>query len=486
MKVYIRTDASYEIGTGHVMRCLTLAGELEKRGADVSFICRENDGDLNNYIEQRGFAVSKLAKVSSGGQSKYPHSEWLGCSEELDAEESVNVIDDGAVLIVDHYALGKGFEDVVKAKVSKLVVIDDLADRPHNCNLLIDQNFYLGDLKARYNDLVPNECEVLAGPKFAMLRDEFYEARKNVAEKAREPKKVFVNFGGVDQDNYTLQVLQKLEGKRLEIIVVTGGANQNFEQIEEYCSGKNDIRLVRQTDKISELMLEADFAIGAGGATTWERCALGLPQILIPIAENQEQIIKDLDEHGAVIATDLDNFQGALDKMKVSYKELAETASSLVDAKGLRRVASSIMMNLRDAKLEDAENILEIRNCEEVRKFSINSEVIDYEDHICWFESSLENENRKILIAEVDKKIVGVLRYDFEDKQAEVSIYLNPQFFGMGYGEVLLAKGENWLRINKENVESIRATVLEENEASVKLFSSGGYNKELKYYIKWL
>jgi UDP-2,4-diacetamido-2,4,6-trideoxy-beta-L-altropyranose hydrolase len=184
-KILIRTDASVQIGTGHVMRCLTLADELRGRGAEVIFVCREFDGNLCGYIEEKGYIVHRLPVSDATEQGDQnieiglKHTAWLGADCQTDVEQVEEIIKDLESppdwLVVDHYALDERWEECLRSYCKKIMVIDDLADRPHNCDLLLDQNFY-ENLESRYDGLVPPQCKKFLGPKYALLRPEFRES----------------------------------------------------------------------------------------------------------------------------------------------------------------------------------------------------------------------------------------------------------------------------------------------------------------------
>jgi len=194
LKILIRTDSSVQIGTGHVMRCLTLADELRERGAEIVFVCRDFAGNLCGYTE---------------GNLK--HAAWLGADWQTDARQVEEIIKDFNThpdwLVVDHYALDERWERYLRSYVKKIMVIDDLADRPHDCDLLLDQNFY-ENLESRYDGLAPSGCKKLLGPKYALLRPEFREERKNLRKRDGYVKRIMIFFGGSDPTNETTKALE--------------------------------------------------------------------------------------------------------------------------------------------------------------------------------------------------------------------------------------------------------------------------------------
>ena len=217
MKSIIRTDASVQIGTGHhVMRYLTLADELREHGAGAIFVCREFDGNLCGYIEEKGYIVHRLPvpnKQKHNIEGNLKHAAWLGTDWHTDARQVEEIIKDLDTaldwLVVDHYALDERWEGYLRPNVKKIMVIDDLADRVHDCDLLLDQNFY-ENLESRYDGLVPAWCKKLLGPKYALLRPEFREARRNLRKRDGHVKRIMIFFGGSDPTNETTKVLEAI------------------------------------------------------------------------------------------------------------------------------------------------------------------------------------------------------------------------------------------------------------------------------------
>ncbi len=306
-KVVFRCDSSKEIATGHVMRCLTLADELARRGAEVLFICRPLEGNITGFIRKKGHKVYLIADACKHG--KFEQSEdsgWRRYEWQRDAKETkdvLNKIKPVQWLIVDHYALDYRWEVQLRLCVEKIIVIDDLANRKHDCDLLLDQNLY-PDMETRYAGLVPPHCQTLLGPEYALLRPEFYKARRELKPSEGRVKRILVFMGGSDPNNQTLKVLEAikmLDRKELTVDVVVGGSNKNREQIERYCSALANFHFYYQVHSMAELMARADLAIGAGGVTTWERCCLGLPSIVMSLAPNQDGLSKVVASMGASV-----------------------------------------------------------------------------------------------------------------------------------------------------------------------------------------
>ncbi|WP_394234920.1 UDP-2,4-diacetamido-2,4,6-trideoxy-beta-L-altropyranose hydrolase [Niallia oryzisoli] len=302
MNVVIRTDASLEIGTGHVMRCTTLAKQLEREGANITFICRNFPGNSNLFLQNQGFNVYTLILPNIQNHWKWIRENWKQDAEETkSAITSLNRKVD--LLIIDHYGLDIKWESVMRAEVDHIMVIDDLSDRTHDCDLLLDQNYYL-NMENRYNGLLPESCIQLLGPNYVLLRDEFLLIDPSKIKRDGNVKNVLVFFGGTDPTGETIktiQAIQELNCSKIEFNIVVGAANPQREKIEYICNESSNIIFHCQVSNMAELMMNADFSIGAGGSTTWERCFLQLPSITIIVAENQRDIAHAVARKGAAI-----------------------------------------------------------------------------------------------------------------------------------------------------------------------------------------
>jgi UDP-2,4-diacetamido-2,4,6-trideoxy-beta-L-altropyranose hydrolase len=257
-------------------------------------------------------------------------------------------------LIVDHYGLDARYEFAVRPYVKGLLVIDDLADRPHRCDMLLDQNLY-EDGDRRYERLVGPECSLLLGPRYALLRPPFAELRSEVS-RSGQVKKVLLSFGGTDHTGETLKTLRALEALTraglLQLTVLTGRMNRHAARIFEWCRDISGARCIDHSDNIASLMLEADLAIGSGGSTTWERCCLGLPSLVITTANNQEKLTEHAARTGAIRylgnsnKVGADQIREAVLLMMRSQEEMiwmSARAMELVDGHGADRTAKELI-----------------------------------------------------------------------------------------------------------------------------------------------
>jgi len=314
--IVFRCDASLSIGSGHVMRSRTLARELQRRGAEITFLCRRKRGDLISLLEQE-FAVLALPELPLApdqmpdGQpveGRALYRSWLGCSQDQDSADCLEALHAAGIrevqwLVVDHYGLdaswqcqlleglGRDVKAVAGSEATRLLVIDDLADRPHRGDLLLDQNFFGEATEQRYKALVPPLCTQLLGPHYALLGPEYAQLHPLVPART-ELRRVLVFFGGVDPENLTAQALEALmdpELAHLAVDVVLGLQSPHRQAVMELVAGRSHTTLHDPLPSLAGLIARADLAIGAGGATTWERACLGLPSLVVAIAANQLQ-----------------------------------------------------------------------------------------------------------------------------------------------------------------------------------------------------
>lgn len=353
MKVIFRTDASVAMGSGHAMRCLTLASALREKGAEVVFVCRELPGNLCAFMEDKGFGVRRLPAPSVAALQKGLYARWLGVDVETDAAETMAVIvKEGQArwLIVDSYALDRTWEASLRPLVSGIMAIDDLANREHGCDILLDQNLYEG-MDERYNGKVPIHCKRLLGPGFALLRPEFVSAVKKLRHGQGHVKRIFVFYGGADPTDETskaLRAIQSLNMPQAAVDVVVGKTNPNREEVEKRCHAMPNAAFYCQTDTMASLMARADIALGAGGSATWERCCMGIPSVVTIIAENQIEAASCLEHRGVIISLGWredvkeDAIAGALGRLindAAQRKEMSQRCMALVDGRGVERVA---------------------------------------------------------------------------------------------------------------------------------------------------
>ncbi|MFC5405012.1 UDP-2,4-diacetamido-2,4,6-trideoxy-beta-L-altropyranose hydrolase [Cohnella soli] len=345
MNVWIRADAGSDIGTGHVMRCLTLADRL-KGNANLSFVCQERPGDLIAYIREKGFAVHSFRSATGSWEEDSDYT--LGAIRQSD--QSVDRF------VVDHYGLASEYETRIRTEVGKLMAIDDLADRAHECDWLLDQNPY-ADAKSRYENLVNGECVTLLGPSYALLRPDFARTKEKVYRTGKVDR-LLVSFGGADLTNEATKTLRAIvrvrerTGKQLPVSVLAGRINPHAESIRELCAGLPDVRYFAHAENVAELMAMSDLAIGSGGTTTWERCCVGLPALVVTTADNQVELSVHAAKLGVI---GLLGANGNVDEERIAdaliarledkegTRKMSEAGMALVDGIGADRIMKELL-----------------------------------------------------------------------------------------------------------------------------------------------
>lgn len=324
-RVAIRADGSPQLGTGHIVRCLTLADELRQHGDSVVFVACPLPAGLGEQILAHGH---ELATIAAGTQWQRDFEETAAA---LGARASIDW------MIVDHYALDARWESSARDLAARVMVIDDLADRPHECDILLDQNYY-DDLDRRYDGLVPPACCRLLGPRYALLRQEFALARMQIRDPAPTVGRIFVCFGGIDAGNQTAKAIRAIQSTRLQVgvDVVVGSDHPHRHDVSHMCESDSRFKCHCQPDDMAQLMARADLAIGACGTMAWERCALGLPSLVMVLAANQARAARDLARAGGCV-----NLGEA---ERVSAESLKQAVLALVaDHETRRRLAAGAL-----------------------------------------------------------------------------------------------------------------------------------------------
>ncbi len=343
--IAFRVDASLAIGTGHVTRCLTLANMLSEHGVRSHFICRAHTGHMAEKIEEYGYNVLLLPLLHEGkketnnsDQSKY--ASWLGATLINDANETIQYLKEinPVWLVVDHFAIDARWEIKIKVETAlKIMVIDGLADRKHECDLLLDQT-YSQEGNERWANMVPENCKLIVGPKYALLRPEFLSAYRNLRQRNTKVKRILIAFGGIDDPNATFKTLEamgKLNRIDIKIDVVIGALNPHRKTLVKKFGNINNVEFYVEPENIADLMVAADLAVGGGGTMMWERCLLKLPTILISIADNQVELSKVLHSISAVVyigdvsRISCDSIRDNIERLINNEKEIKEIQSAV-------------------------------------------------------------------------------------------------------------------------------------------------------------
>ncbi len=483
LEIVFRCDASATIGSGHVMRCLTLANGLRGRGCAVSFITRNFDDNGDGYISEAGFEVLSLPVYSS--------TSWLGADPDLDAEECVGLLADVDPdwLVVDHYEIDAKWHEMVKRKSPdlKIMVLDDLADRAHSCDILSDSAY--GRQRQTYSSLVNENTRLLLGSDYALLRDEFSERREVSLERRMEKlsdANVLVTLGGGDVAGPMSVVAEALKelSKTLNfrLTVVEGGVRNRFRNLFQDIDNK--IEILNRADDMALRMEQADICIGAGGGTTWERCCLGLPTVVLTLADNQREIVSVLEDENAAVACGIkaEEISSSIERLLRDddfRKSIAARASELCDGGGSKRVVRELLTSsimLRKARSDDAVFVYKARYDDDAHRYYRSQNKPDLDGHVSWFETALSDSRRQLLIARISETDVGHVRFDFEkgnDQVAEIGIAISSAHRGKGLAVPILVQSTRYFASN--GGKTIKAEVYRDNPVSQRAFEAAGF-----------
>ncbi|WP_154140339.1 UDP-2,4-diacetamido-2,4,6-trideoxy-beta-L-altropyranose hydrolase [Photobacterium damselae] len=487
MKIVFRVDSSINIGSGHIMRCLVLADELNKLECSIYFACLPQEGDLISYVKQRGYDVvllsSPLNPLIPINDSDY--KAWLLRSSKEDALDFIELVENADIVITDHYSIGREWQSYVRKYLNCFIVaIDDLV-REHDADLIIDQT--LGRLANEYS----GKARVLAGSQYAMLAPNFSGLRQEAISRTLSSNispKVLVSMGGIDKPNATLHVLQSLvEISRARLTVLLSPRSPNYASVKTWCEQYPNVFHKDFEENMAKLMMKHDIAVGAPGTTSWERACLGLPSILIPLAENQRTICEQLLLNDAIVCVSLEDIAEGLDEayntILDNWLSFVKANLKLCDGLGVKRIAFEIrqLMNkefnlnlqLVPASKEDIRMVYEWQCHPKTRQFSLTQNIPTWEEHQRWMIRKLQSSTDYFYLVE-DKKTgckLGVLRLDMmEPEHYLVSIYIAPDCHGQGVATASLQLAD-YIHANI----TLHATVLEANTASQHLFKKANY-----------
>ncbi|MEI7814194.1 MAG: UDP-2,4-diacetamido-2,4,6-trideoxy-beta-L-altropyranose hydrolase [Coriobacteriia bacterium] len=489
MNIVFRADSSAEIGAGHVMRCLTLADELAAHGEQCIFVCREAAMDAGDRIERAGYAVVGISSVSDGAAEAAVVCEALAAAGVAQADW----------LVVDHYDLDRDFESGMRPQVSRIVVVDDLASRPHDCDILLDHN--IGANAADYAALVSDQAVVLAGPRFALLRAQFVAASHTPRTRDWSVHRLLVSFGGTDPTNETqkaIEALMILGDSRFETDIVLPEGAPHRAAVEASAQGMPGVTLYGRVDDMAAFMGGADLMLGAGGMTLLERCALGLPSVSLVVAGNQARGTRaaalagatvDLGDSSAVTATDIASALSQLIADPQAVRETAAAARELIGSSlghgpktvaGLMRcIAQEPGARLRRLRLEDRALLLRWRNSDRVRLAMSKQHIVEDDEHSAWIARALECEPPVYYIYECGGIPLGAVNFsdlDTVTAKCEWGFYIGetwaPKGSGTRMGMLALDLAFGDLRMTE-----VRAEVLEHNARSLAYHAKMGFKE---------
>jgi UDP-2,4-diacetamido-2,4,6-trideoxy-beta-L-altropyranose hydrolase len=477
MKIAVRVDGSAQIGGGHIVRCLTLAQAARARGHDVVFVCVTDA--MTSYLTRHAFDVVELLPQDFVPEKSPEHAAWLRLPWDIDAVRTAEVIKERSAdwLIWDHYGLDARWVDLIKEDTAvKTLAIDDLNDRALGADLILDQT--------RLNGRRTNAGgAAMIGPSFALLRPEFAQTREAALARRKGPlRRIIVTPGLMDAAGLAPLALDALEGWDGEVEVIMGQACQSRATVEQRVVGRTGWRLTLDASDMPERMAAADLCIGAAGMSTWERCCLGLPTIVIGVAANQMPVCQAIDAKGAAIFLSLDDarsaqrLKAAVDAASERTEDMARAAAQLCDGKGTERVLDCIEAKLRPLTRSDARLIFDWRSSPHIQTASMNQSQFSFEGHLDWIDQVLDRTDGLWRIYEEGPPIGFVSAVDQGAGSWMWSFYLGASNAPKGAGGRMLARflQETW---RDTTCERIKAVVLIGNAASQSLHLNLGFRQ---------
>ena len=480
----IRADASIEIGTGHVMRCLALAQRWHAAGGNVIFAMAESTPAIDRRLHSEAIEIVHLQATPNSSQ---------------DVRDISAVAHDRrpAWIVIDGYQFDSHYQRNLKDAGQRLLWVDDLGQCEHySADIVLNQNVHAVESVYAGREAY---TRLLLGPRYAMLRSDFRRWSRWQRSIAPKGRKILISMGGSDPDNVTAVVLEalgclQLDG--LEVVAILGGSNPHLDLPQRFANASPTVRFVRDASNMPEFMAWADIAVLAAGSTCAEASLLGLPSILIDVAANQHPVAHELCRRRAAIhlgsskevtAAEIAENVQALLLSTDRRASLSQRSRELVDGDGAERVRAAICggdLCLRRVHENDCRQLWEWANDPQVRPMSFATEAIPWGQHVEWFNSKLHDPNAVLyLLLDSSQIPAGQVRFQIDQTRAAVSISLSPQFRGKGYGEASLKMAmEAMFRTN--TVTQIDAYVKQENLASIRLFARAGYSREGSEMIK--
>jgi UDP-2,4-diacetamido-2,4,6-trideoxy-beta-L-altropyranose hydrolase len=499
MRVVIRADASLEIGAGHIMRCLALAEILKNNGAHVQFICRKHKGHLIGKIISKGFSVLEL-KVSTSikNDDKLFHSNWLGATQKKDSADCLSFLKQSRVdwLIVDHYGIDEVWQRNLKGYYQQLMVIDDLADRKHQCDILLDQTF--GRVKKDYKNLVSETCELILGSKYALLRPEFNNWRSYSLNRRKIPeiKELLINMGGMDTENATEILLHEIAKcilpKDINITIVLGSFSKYLESIETLANElPYKVNVKVEVSNLAEIMANSDIAIGSSGSSTWERCCLGLPTIQLVSADNQFFLAQKLSSHNIVkLLEHPSDLKKLLETAQDWFEDFGNAGRKVCSGLGVYKIFNKLtdlkieLNEFGEISLESYANIseadkvltLNMRNHSEVKKFMFNKKEIPKNEHINFIQKLADRTDIRYFLIKQNTKVIGSINFTQINlyNSVEFGIYTNPFEDNKNAGKILESVASNYA-FNELGVKKILLKVLNDNKRAINFYKKSGF-----------
>ncbi len=476
-----RCDASTRIGAGHVIRSMVLADALYAVGWECAFVTR-----ATSLKSVPALANSRMQVIVLEGPAQ---------DEPLQIAAATGGAAD--LMVVDHYERGEDFERACRGSAKMILVIDDATGRRHDCDFLLDA-------ATRGPDRLATGTRQFLGPVYALLRSDFHRLRYQSLSRRKTNRgceRIVVSFGMIDASDRTgaiLPILNRLlpRGCRIDILIGTHASGFHFVR-NRAAESALDVEVHVDASDVPEIMAAADIALGAGGMTSWERCCLGIPALVVVTATNQLPNAAILREAGAAIiigdgiAIDervLEQGVKNLTENPIKYWEMSGRSAALCDGLGPQRVAIGVSpevirgvdeIRLRPVTTDDADTMFEWQRDPSTRRYFRNPLAPSHDEHCRWLKSKLTDNNCIFNVVTLNDREAGVLRLDrIGDSSYEISILTAPKQKRRGVASAALRLARRLCP-----AAELRADVLDENEASARLFSGCGYRRSGDVYI---
>ena len=479
--VIFRVDGNQQIGLGHIMRCLTLANRLHSGGFSILFICSQSSEGALSLVKKNYYDIAVI-----------PFSE----TAEHDARTCLDIIRglDVVLVVTDHYMLNFSWEEIIYSEIYSLLVIDDLANRKHYCDVLVDSSY--GRVSVDYDGLCNESCKLLLGSDYCLLRPEFKESIE-VAIRKRQScnciQTVLINFGATDHKGFSTKCVDTLKLLNFEgsIRILLSSDSDSRSELEDVCANTENVYLHLDEPNVPSLMLAADLAIGSVGTSSWERCCLGLPTIGIVVAANQLNIAAQLENIGAMRLCEYESLAENLNDMVPGlniprWREMSDKSFKVCDGLGLERVVHNLIPGTLKITLQYMskcdESLLYSWQCEPGnRRFSGTALAPNREEHHAWFSASLKNTSRRMWLVMFDGVECGYVRLDCQGDSEEVSVLISNKYrkLGLAYSAINELK-----KLGRFGV--LNAKVSSENIASISLFKKLEFIQVANTDFKWV
>jgi len=460
------------------MRCLAFAQAWQSHGGAVHFVMAEVTSAIEARLREENALMHDIDSTPGSQEDARQTAEYAHRQE-------------AEWVVVDGYHFGAAYQRRLKDENCKVLFLDDYGHaKRYEADLVLNQNI---DAEASLYADRATDTELLLGPEFALLRNEFWPWRSPRRVPREKAHRVLVTLGGADPDNITrrtVDALGQMSAKNVHVTVVVGGSNPHENEIRTAAEATDaTMEVLCNVDDMASLMAESDVAVSAGGSTCWELAFMGVPNAIIILADNQEGIAKGLDKTGAAvnmgrfredtpkrIASEVADLLNN-DERRLGYVNVGQT---LVDGYGVDRAAKRLNQGfwLREVRDEDCKRLWEWANDPDVRKRSYDSAPIPWSDHQDWFDHKIASPSCVIYIAELRSKAVGQIRFDVDKHVATVSVVVAPGCRGEGIGTKLIREGSERFLYQYSGAKRVDAYIKTENAPSVRAFKKAGYQTQ--------